>query len=164
LSSRKERVAVAAADIRTDAFPMLLPHRVEATLLLSYSEADLAEKLERQMREILGRDSVRWELEMISDRPAMKARPKNRKLARTLSQVAEQWEIPLKQESSLWPSAAGLVPAPATVLCGLGPVARNLYTPQEAVQRISILQRTLLLAEFLVQESKGLADHEKNRT
>ena len=161
LSSRKERVAVAASDIHTDAFPMLLPHRVQATLFLSYSDLSLANTLERQMREILGKDSVRWELEMISDRPAMKARPKNRKLAKTLSQVAEQWEIPLKQESSLWPSIAGLVPTSAAVVCGLGPVAHQLYTPQEAVQRISILQRTLLLAEFLVQELKGLPAYGK---
>jgi hypothetical protein len=31
----------------------------------------------------------------------------------------------------------------------MGPVARDLYTPQEAVQRISMVQHTLLLAEFL---------------
>jgi len=161
LSSRKDRVAIAASNIHTDAFPMLLPHRVEANLLLSYSETNLANSLERQMRDILGKGSVKWELEMISDRPPMKSRPKNRKLANTLSQVADQWEIPLKQESSLWPSIAGLVPASKTVVCGLGPVAHQLYTPQESVQRISVLQRTLLLAEFLVQELKGLSPNDK---
>lgn len=159
LSSRKERFAVAASDIHTDAFPMLLPHRVEVTLLLSYCESNIANSLEQQIRDILGKDFVRWTLEMISDRPPMIARPKNRKLAKTLSQVAQQWEIPLKQESSLWPTVAGLVPTSTTVVCGLGPVARQLYTPQEAVQRISILQRTLLLAEFLVQELRGLPAH-----
>jgi len=30
-------------------------------------------------------------------------------------------------------------------------VARDLYTPQESVQRISLIQRTLLLAQFLAQ-------------
>ena len=113
------------------------------------------------MREILGKGAVRWELELISDRPAMRDRPKNRKLAKTLSRVAEQWEIPCKVESSLWPSIAGLVPSSTAVVCGLGPVAHQLYTPQEAVQRISILQRTLLLAEFLVQELKGLPEYGK---
>jgi D-alanine-D-alanine ligase len=161
LSSRKERVAVAAADIRTNAFPMLLPHRVEVTLLLTYSQSNLANSLERHMRDILGKGSLRWELEMISDRPPLKSRPKNRNLANNLAQVAEQWEIPLKQESSLWPSVAGLIPTSATVVCGVGPVARQLYTPHEAVQRISILQRTLLLAEFLVQELRGLPTHGK---
>jgi len=161
LSSRKDRVAVAASDIKTDAFPMLLPHRIQVTLFLSYSDINRADSLEQQMRKILGKGSVRWELELISDRSAMRDRPKNRKLAKTLSQVAEQWEIPCQQESSLWPSIAGLVPSSTAVVCGLGPVAHQLYTPQEAVQRISILQRTLLLAEFLVQELKGLSEYGK---
>jgi D-alanine-D-alanine ligase len=37
-------------------------------------------------------------------------------------------------------------------LCGMGPVARDLGTPNEAVQRISLVQRTLLLAEFLANQ------------
>jgi hypothetical protein len=37
----------------------------------------------------------------------------------------------------------------AACVCGLGPVARDLGTPQEAVQRISLVQRTLLLADYL---------------
>jgi hypothetical protein len=32
-------------------------------------------------------------------------------------------------------------------------VARKLYTPEESVDRISLLQRTLLIAEFLASES-----------
>jgi hypothetical protein len=39
-------------------------------------------------------------------------------------------------------------------VCGVGPVARALYTPDESVDRISLMQRTLLLAEFLCE--KGL--------
>ncbi|MBN1844617.1 MAG: hypothetical protein JW810_02965, partial [Sedimentisphaerales bacterium] len=161
LSSRKDRIALGAFDIHTSSFPMLLPHRVQATLLLSYSEAELADTVEQRMRDILGKDLVRWEMELISDRPAMKARRQNRQLIRRLAQVAQQWEIPLAQESSLWPSIAGLVPTSSAVLCGLGPVAHHLYTPQEAVQRISIPQRTLLLAEFLVQELQGLPRYGK---
>jgi D-alanine-D-alanine ligase len=51
------------------------------------------------------------------------------------------------------PSVAGLVPAGTAVVCGLGPVARDLYQPHEAVSRLSMLQRTLLLAEFLAKEA-----------
>ena len=32
-----------------------------------------------------------------------------------------------------------------------GPVARDLGTPNESVQRIGLIQRTLLLAEFLAR-------------
>jgi D-alanine-D-alanine ligase len=55
-------------------------------------------------------------------------------------------------QSSVLPSVAGLVPEKVPVICGFGPVAKNRYTPQEAVSRISLIQRTLLLSEFLVEE------------
>jgi hypothetical protein len=32
----------------------------------------------------------------------------------------------------------------------MGPVATNLYTPREAIRRISLVRRTLLLAQFLL--------------
>jgi len=163
LSSRKDRIALAAKDIQTDAFPLLLPHRAQVTLLVSYIEDKLVAQLEEKMREVLGKDSVRWELEQISDRPAMKTRPENRDLLRILGEVASHWDIPLEDESSLWPSVAGLVPQSTAVLCGIGPVAQHLYTPQEAVQRISIMQRTLLLAEFLVRQLTGLNHNEKSQ-
>ena len=68
----------------------------------------------------------------------------------------EKWDIPLDKESSVWPSAGGLVPARCAAVCGLGPAVRGLYTPQEAVLRISLMQRTLLLAQFLVEKVKTL--------
>jgi hypothetical protein len=48
------------------------------------------------------------------------------------------------------------VPAKAGVICGTGPVAQDLYTPQESINRISLMQRTLLLAQFLVEIGKIL--------
>ncbi|MBN1766290.1 MAG: ATP-grasp domain-containing protein [Sedimentisphaerales bacterium] len=155
LSSRKDRLTVAVSDIQSISYPMLLPHRVTMTILVSYGEERLADATERKIREILGPSSVKYELEMLSDRPPMKLRNGNRRLARKLSEVAQQWEIPLSQESSLWPTVGGLVPKRTGAVCGLGPVAKDLYTPQEAVQRISILQRTLLLAEFLLKYGQG---------
>jgi D-alanine-D-alanine ligase len=106
------------------------------------------------MRAILKHDRYRARLEMISDRPPMRDRPDSRVLWDALAGAATRWEIPLKDQSSVWPSAAGLVPETTGVICGLGPVAVDLHTPGEAVQRISLLQRTLLLAQFLLQ-AKG---------
>jgi hypothetical protein len=101
----------------------------------------------------LGKREPRWELELVADRPPMKEHRGTLRLSRALASVASRWEIPLKNESSVWPSVAGLVPAKTARLCGLGPVARDLGTPQEAVQRYSLIQRTLLLAELLLQEA-----------
>lgn len=154
LSSRKKRLAVATTNLRTQAFPQLLPHRVSATVLLSYSDPGLAAETEHRMRELLGREGYQWEMELISDRPPMKRRKSNDRIVRDLSDVAAAWEVPFAYESSLWPSVAGLVPSSASVICGMGPVARDLDTPNESVQRISILQRTLLLSQYLVGQLK----------
>jgi D-alanine-D-alanine ligase len=103
------------------------------------------------MMEICKTESIKWSLKRISDRPAMNRSRGNLKLLKSLSEVARRWDIPLEQASSVLPSAAGLVPPQVPVICGIGPVARDLYTPQEAVNRISLIQRTLLVAGFLAQ-------------
>lgn len=154
LSSRKERVALSVTDIQTDAYPMLLPHRVTANLMLSYLDPKNVAVLEEKMREILSGSGFRFDFENVSDRPPMKERRHNLRLAKKLASIADQWDIPLIQESSVWPSAGGLVPARVPVVCGVGPVARDLYTPQEGVSRSSVIQRTLLMAQFLSQEWK----------
>jgi len=153
LNSRKDRVAVAALDLRTRHLPMLLPHGLTSTLLLSYPDEKVADGLESQFREILKHKGLQFRLNLISTRPPMKERRANARLLKALENVAAAWDIPLRHESSVWPSAAGLVPASTGAVCGVGPVARNVYTPQESVDRVSLLQRTILLAEFLVRES-----------
>ena len=122
---------------------------------MTYPDAKIADEMEATMREALGRKGPRWELEMVSDRPPMKERRNAKPLFRAMVEAAAKWEIPLEHESSVWPSVAGLVPSRVPCVCGIGPVARDLGTPQEAVQRISLVQRTLLLAEFLTANNQG---------
>jgi len=154
LTSREKRVSVSAIDVKTETLPMRVPHRVTATVMVTYPDLNVVEQLEERMRALLGKKGPRWELDQISDRPPMKERRSTLQLAKELSQVAEEWEIPFKRESSVWPSVAGLVPAKTACLCGVGPVARDLGTPHESVQRISLVQRTLLLAEFLAKDAR----------
>jgi D-alanine-D-alanine ligase len=155
LSSRENRISIAVSDMKTEAYPRMLPHRVLVTMLLSSYDVQVANSIERSMRQILIDNEYRWKLELISDRPPMRKRKKNDQLMRSLMKVAEEWEIPLHHESSTYPSVAGLVPSSTAVVCGTGPVVRDMDTPHESVQRISLLQRTLLLAQFLVaQETK----------
>jgi D-alanine-D-alanine ligase len=152
LTSRKDRIAVSTIDLQTTHMPMLLPHQVAATLLVSYPDESIGDEVEQKIRGVLDGKEMRWKLESISTRPPMQERRANSHLLKAIEAVAAKWEIPLSRESSVWPSVAGLVPASTGVLCGMGPVARNLYTPEESVQRISLVQRTLLLAEFLSQQ------------
>jgi D-alanine-D-alanine ligase len=131
---------------------MLLPHLVTATLVLSYLDPERADDTEGKMKEIFNKKAFRWDLKKISDRPPMKERRSNLLLAKSIATVAQKWEIPLARESSVMPSVGGLVSAKVPVVCGIGPVARDLYTPQEAVNRISLIQRTLLVAELLAKD------------
>jgi D-alanine-D-alanine ligase len=153
LSSRKERVSVSTLELRTEALPMNLPHRLRATVLLTYPSARIADAMEGKMRETVARGGPQWELKVVSDRPAMPERRGGRDLARALKHTGQRWSIPVERESSVWPSVAGLVPPKVPCLCGVGPVARELGTPHESVQRISLVQRTLLLAGYLVDPS-----------
>lgn len=152
LTSRQNRVSIAVSDIHPTTFPMLLPHKVDVTILMSYSDQEKADDTEASIREMLAENGFSCQLEIISDRHAMKNSAANRRLVSSLAEVASNWEIPFGHESSLWPSVAGLAPSSKPVVCGLGPVTRNAYTPNEAVERISLLQRTLLIAEFLAKK------------
>lgn len=154
LSSRNNRVALSAVDIKADVFPMLLPHRITLSLMLSYLDPKVANDVEEKMKAILGGNGIRFELEEVSDRPPMKERRHNLRLAKSLVSVAGEWDIPITLESSVWPSVGGLVPPRIPVVCGVGPVSKDLYTPQEAVNRASLIQRTLLIAQFLAKDIK----------
>ncbi|MCG7923118.1 MAG: ATP-grasp domain-containing protein [Candidatus Thiodiazotropha lotti] len=151
LSNRKERLAVSTVDIRTEAYPRLLPHRVTAIIQASFPNGRAADLLEERVKERL--QQSRAELAMLSDRPSMPSRKINNSLLKRIKDQANRWEIPVKTDTSLWPSVAGLVPPQVPVICGLGPIAKELYTGQEAVSRISLVQRTLLLAEYLLSQS-----------
>ncbi len=153
LTSKSARRSVSVSELRTEAFPMLLPHRLTGSLLVTYADPDRANEAEAAVRKILGKKGPKWTLAPISDRPPLARTKRGRELARELGAAASAWDIPLNEEDSSWPSVAGLAPESVPVACGLGPVSRDLYTPHEAVQRLSVIQRTLLLAQFLLQSS-----------
>jgi D-alanine-D-alanine ligase len=152
LNDRKARLAVSTVELHTQAYPRLLPHRIDATLQASFPNTRAADRLEEQIQEILA--EAQAELALLSRRPAMPSRRINADLLKNLRETAKKWDIPLNTETSLWPSVAGLVPPQVPVICGLGPEARGLYTGQEAVSRISMVQRTLLLAEYLLTATR----------
>ena len=154
LSSRKERVAVSAVDIQTRRVPMKLPHRVSATLWMTYGSTKVAGQTEERMRILLGKEDYKWDLALLSDRPPLTDRTVSKDLVKRVGAVGEKWDITVKTDSSVWPSAAGLVPDDVAAVCGLGPIAQDVYSSREAVQRTSVLRRTLLLAEYLIRHGE----------
>ena len=150
LSSPRRRLSIGVVDMRTERHAMFMPHRVEASLMMSYLAPAHADETEASMRRVLGRGGPKWSLNRLTDRPPMVDRPTNQRLVETLEAAAARWDIRVARESSAWPSVAGLVPEGTAVVCGVGPAMRDGGTPEEAVQRISLVERTLLLAEYLI--------------
>ena len=149
VSSQPDRIAVATTSLRTERHPLHLPHRVTADIVETYPTTTTGDTVARKMRAILGKGGPSWELVTSTTRPPFVERPTGRRLAGELARVASNLDFTLERGSSAGPSVAGLVPGDKACVCALGPVARGLRTPQEAVKRITLVQRTLLLAEFL---------------
>jgi len=152
LGSPRSRLSVSVLSMATERHPMRLPHRVTATLLMTYPDSRTGDNTEERIRTLLGRKGPRWELVLEADRPPMKERPLNTRLYNALTEVAAEHGVNLKKDSSAWASVAGLVGAKTAAVCGFGPTTRERGTPQEAVQRIALVQHTLLLADFLARE------------
>ena len=150
LSSPRRRLSIGVVDMHTERHAMFMPHRVEVSLMMSYLKPAHADDVEASIRQILGRGGPKWSLNRLTDRPPMHDLPGNQTLAAALEAAAAKWDITLERESSAWPSVAGLVPEATAVVCGVAPAMRDGGTPDEAVQRISLVERTLLLTEFLI--------------
>jgi D-alanine-D-alanine ligase len=154
LSSRKERIALSAVKIETDAYPTLLPHRVQVTLISSFAKIKSGDELEEKMKQVLSKGNIKWSLDSVSNRPPMKVKKRGNQQIETLKNIAGQWDIPLETVSSLWPSVGGLVKQGTPVICGMGPCAKDLYTSRECIERVSLIQRTLLLSQYLISKFK----------
>ena len=154
LSNRKERMALSAVKIETDAFPTLLPHRVQVTLISSFSKVKSGDELEEKMKQILGKGDIKWSLECVSNMPPMKVKKRGNMQIEALKNIAGQWDIPFETVSSLWPSVGGLVKQGDPVICGMGPCTKDLYTLRECIERVSLIQRTLLLSQYLISKIK----------
>ena len=157
LGTPVENASISVLDIKTESHPMRLPHRVHATVLMTYTDPDDADRLELEMRRVLGKGGPKWELLRESDRPPMLERKVNARLFETLAALANERDTVLQKDSSAWPSAAGLIPAKVACVCGVGPVVRDRGTPNENILRISLIRRALLLADYLVSVSENRA-------
>ena len=149
LSSPRRRLSIGVIDMSTERHAMFMPHRVEVSLMMSYLSVAHADETETAMRKVLGRGGPKWSLNRLTDRPPMPDRPANHRLAEALEAAAAKWDIGVERESSAWPSVAGLVGDGTAVVCGVSPAMKDGGTPEEAVQRISLVERTLLLTEYL---------------
>ncbi|RKL65928.1 D-alanine--D-alanine ligase [Salipaludibacillus neizhouensis] len=150
LNNRKGKLAIAIQDVRSERYSVLKPHRVYATLSITYIDEALAEETEKAIRELFTVNSkgIRTNIEKLVERPPL-IRKKNHLLLDTLKNLSEAWNLPFGTESSLLSSAAGEVAKDTPVVCGFSPASKGLYTPEESLHRSELVQRSLLLALYL---------------
>lgn len=144
------KLTVSIQEVSAERFGPLMPHRVLATIAVSYLDPREAKIVDAKLREILKSESrrVQARIELLEDRPPFR-RSAAGPLVATLGSICERWKLPFGTDSSLVPSAAGLIPDKIPALCGLSPPGRELFTPSEAVSRGELLQRALVLALLL---------------
>ncbi len=144
--------------IASRGYPNLQPFRVDLSLICSYKRSSAADRVSSEVQRLFdgSKDGVRVFLESAVDRPEFSVGAGGRALLAALSQAAERWQIELKSSSALLPSVAGFVPDSVPVVCGLGPAAFESFTATESVSRLSLVQRTLVLSEYLLSLSEGL--------
>ena len=160
LSSEAEEIQVATTDLQAKRHVLCLPHQVTAEIMETYPTPATGDTTEGRLHDILGRGGEggpQYQLVTETERPPFVGRRAGDKLAGELAEVASGLKIALERESKVvvWPSVAGLVPADKACVCGVGPMARDLRTPRERVQRLSLAQRALLLAHFLESRRRG---------
>jgi D-alanine-D-alanine ligase len=146
-----KKLTVSVQQLRTERYSVLMPHRIRATIGLTFLDPRHADKAEARLREIVKPDHkhLQVRVEMLEERPPLARKGLDNPLVARLESLAAEWKLPFGTDSSLLPSAAGCVPQGTPVICGFGPPGRDLYTPSEAVHRGELLQRSLLLALLL---------------
>ncbi|MDQ0254174.1 D-alanine-D-alanine ligase [Evansella vedderi] len=153
ISSSDKKLTVAVQDVHSERYSVLLPHRVHATVVITFLDELLADEAEVQLRETFkgNTQGMKSFVEKIEERPPL-IRKKNNPIIKQLKEISNDWNIPFGVESSLLSTAAGEVSKRKPVLCGLAPSSKGLYTPNEAIHRQELIQRTLLIAQFLKEQ------------
>ncbi|ABR49863.1 D-alanine--D-alanine ligase domain protein [Alkaliphilus metalliredigens QYMF] len=153
ISSPDQRLTVAIHDVHSERYSVLLPHRVRATVYVTFLEEKMARDAETQIKEVFKSNArgMKTYVEKLEERPPL-LRKKNNPIVKRLGELCEEWNIPFGIESSLLATAAGEVPSSVPVICGFGPASKGLYTPNEAIHRGEMIQRSFLLSMLLLEE------------
>lgn len=152
LSSAEEKLSVVLLEVQSDRYSVLLPHRLQATIYVTYLDEVLADRIEQRIRKIFiaKEKEINSNLEKMEERSPLNRGKDSKALIETFTKLSNEWQLPFGVEGSLLPSAAGEIPANVPVLCGMAPASKEIYTPHEAIHRGELLQRILLLTLHLL--------------
>ncbi|MFW6284802.1 MAG: M20/M25/M40 family metallo-hydrolase [Bacillota bacterium] len=152
LSKENKHLTITLQDLTTTRYSMLIPHKVTATLTITYVDASIIAATENKVRKLFKNDSkgITTFVEKLEERPPFVQSDENARLIDAFSKIGAMWNIPFASESTLLPSASGVIPTGKAVLCGMAPGSKKLYTPEESINRTEWVQKTMLLAQYLL--------------
>lgn len=157
LSQPDEKLTVAVQEVHSERYSVLLPHRIRATVYVTFLDSAMADEAEKQIDQLFAPAGEEQEettvyIERLEERPPLNRSEAAEETIAQLQKISEDWSLPFGVEASLLPSAAGEVPAGIPVICGFGPASRDMFTPHECIHRGELLQRALLLTLCLLEE------------
>lgn len=157
LASSHATFDIGIQSLNTTRHHALLPHRLEASVVLTFIDMALARKIETDVRKHfnLKAHGIKTYTETVEVRPPLLKTAAQTALIKTFETIGASWSIPVKTESTILPSAAGEIPKTVPVICGLAPSSKALYTPNESISRVELIQKTMLIAQFLLARAQG---------
>ncbi len=153
MTQHEQGLSLSVHDINTSRHSMLLPYKVTATVYITYLDEQKAKALEKALRQTFKspHSHIKTFVETLEERPPYKRHKTHDVLIESFKAIAQTLNQPFKTESTLLPSAAGLINHQNPVLCGLVPGCKHLYTPNESINRTEWVQKTLLLTAYLMR-------------
>lgn len=151
-SQQYEKLAVAVNEFRSKSFHMMQTHKIEFKICITYLDPKSALDVENEiMRQFKSRSkSIRSYIGTLEERPPMLKSPHQSDMILKLRAISEAHQLPFGVDSRLTPSAGGDIAPNVPVLCGMSPSAENLYTNTESINRLELLQKTVLLSMYLL--------------
>ncbi|MFW6299267.1 MAG: M20/M25/M40 family metallo-hydrolase [Bacillota bacterium] len=152
ISKEHKRLTITLQDLDTTRYSMLIPHKVTATIYITYIDETMVTTVENKVRQLFknGAKGITTYVEKLEERPPFQKSAENDTLIDAFSKLGKMWHIPFATESTLLPSAAGVIPSGKAVLCGMAPGSKKLYTPEESINRTEWVQKTMVLAQYLL--------------
>lgn len=123
--------------------------RVDIAVVITFDSARTGDDLEAAVRQCVREAGDDISLVLRRDVPPLEDRESTHALIEHLEELAQAHQLPFGHRTSAIPSIAGRIAPPTALLCAMGPVAADLGTARESIQRLSLVERTLLLALFL---------------
>lgn len=161
LPAAGDGIDVAIGSISTETLTRRPPHRLEADLMVRYRDDTARRAWTSAAEELLSDVDVVAHIGERGHYPPVRPGAATRRLVGELRALAEEWDVPLPSESADSPTLAGLAPERTAAVGGLGPVARGVHRPDEAVDRTAFMQRLILITQHLAQRTRPETSDER---